>query len=168
MLGFHLFQLYLQFGKGRSCIRVFQPAKCHYFVPVKSQKICAWLGKRYLVCHLHRLRFPRRDFNLTFTLHNIFYWFDWSVEQADSHFKLAQASHLTRNFLQIRKCRKLGQRFPVRTNFRPISWNILECFHVTSRRPYWCSKTMKRRPCWCPKLILFSYVNAFFCTNKFT
>ena len=27
----------------------------------------------------------------------------------------------------------------------------IECFHMTSRRPYWCSKTMKRRPCWCPK-----------------
>ena len=24
-------------------------------------------------------------------------------------------------------------------------------FHVTSRRPYWCSKTMKWRPCWCTK-----------------
>ena len=22
---------------------------------------------------------------------------------------------------------------------------------MTSRRPYWCPKTMKRRPCWCPK-----------------
>ena len=27
----------------------------------------------------------------------------------------------------------------------------IECFHMTSRRPYWCPKTMKRRPCWCPK-----------------
>ena len=25
---------------------------------------------------------------------------------------------------------------------------------MTSRRPYWCPKTMKRRPCWCPKTIL--------------
>ena len=25
---------------------------------------------------------------------------------------------------------------------------------MTSRRPYWCHKTMKQRPCWCPKLIL--------------
>ena len=25
---------------------------------------------------------------------------------------------------------------------------------MTSRRPYWCSKTMKRRPCWCTKKIL--------------
>ena len=24
----------------------------------------------------------------------------------------------------------------------------MERFHMTSRRPYWCSKTMKRRPCW--------------------
>ena len=28
---------------------------------------------------------------------------------------------------------------------------IIEYFHMTSRRPYWCPKTMKRRPCWCPK-----------------
>ena len=27
---------------------------------------------------------------------------------------------------------------------------LIECFHMTSRRPYWCPKTMKRRPCWCP------------------
>ena len=26
---------------------------------------------------------------------------------------------------------------------------------MTSRRPYWCPKTMKRRPCWCPKPILW-------------
>ena len=31
----------------------------------------------------------------------------------------------------------------------------IECFHMTSRRPYWCPKTMKRRPCWCPKPILW-------------
>ena len=28
---------------------------------------------------------------------------------------------------------------------------IIECFHMTSRRPYWCPKTMEGRPCWCPK-----------------
>ena len=27
----------------------------------------------------------------------------------------------------------------------------IEHFHMTSRRPCWCSKTMKRRPCWCFK-----------------
>ena len=40
------------------------------------------------------------------------------------------------------------------------SINIIECFHMTSRRPYWCPKTMKRRPCWCPKLILWE-LNSF-------
>ena len=49
----------------------------------------------------------------------------------------------------------------------------IECFHVTSRRSYWCPKTMKRRPCWCLKtnpvgVELFSCANAFFCSNKFT
>ena len=29
-------------------------------------------------------------------------------------------------------------------------------FHMTSQRPYWCSKTMKRRPCWCLKPILWT------------
>ena len=36
----------------------------------------------------------------------------------------------------------------------------IECFHMTSRRPYWCPKTMKRRPCWCPKLVLWE-MNSF-------
>ena len=31
---------------------------------------------------------------------------------------------------------------------------------MTSRRPYWCPKTMKRRPCWCPKPILWE-LNSF-------
>ena len=31
----------------------------------------------------------------------------------------------------------------------------IERFHMTSRPPYWCPKTMKRRPCWCPKPILW-------------
>ena len=37
----------------------------------------------------------------------------------------------------------------------------IECFHMTSRRPYWCPKTMKRRPCWCPKPVpweLYSFL----------
>ena len=37
---------------------------------------------------------------------------------------------------------------------------VIECFHMTSRRPYWCPKTMKRRPCWCPKPILWE-LNSF-------
>ena len=36
----------------------------------------------------------------------------------------------------------------------------IECFHMTSRRPYWCPKTMERRPCWCPKPILWE-LNSF-------
>ena len=37
---------------------------------------------------------------------------------------------------------------------------LLECFHMRSRRPYWCPKTMKRPPCWCPKPILWE-LNSF-------
>ena len=40
-----------------------------------------------------------------------------------------------------------------------IHW-LIECFHMTSRRPYWCPKTMKRRPCWCPKRVLWE-LNSF-------
>ena len=38
--------------------------------------------------------------------------------------------------------------------------NPIECFHMTSRRPYWCPKTMKLRPCWCPKPVLWE-LNSF-------
>ena len=40
-------------------------------------------------------------------------------------------------------------------NARSSPWQCIECFHMTSRRPYWCPKTMKRQPCWCPKQILW-------------
>ena len=36
----------------------------------------------------------------------------------------------------------------------------IECFHMMSRPPYWCPKTMKQRPCWCPKPILWE-LNSF-------
>ena len=36
----------------------------------------------------------------------------------------------------------------------------IECFHMTSRRPYWCPKTIKRRPCWCSKPVLWE-LNSF-------
>ena len=36
----------------------------------------------------------------------------------------------------------------------------MKCFHMTSRRPYWCPKTMKRRPYWCPKPIFWK-LNSF-------
>ena len=36
----------------------------------------------------------------------------------------------------------------------------IECFHMTSRWPYCCPKTMKRPPCWCPKPILWE-LNSF-------
>ena len=36
----------------------------------------------------------------------------------------------------------------------------IECFHMTSRWPYWCSKTMKRRPYWGTKTILWE-LNSF-------
>ena len=41
----------------------------------------------------------------------------------------------------------------------------IERFHMTSRRPYWCFRTIKRRLCWCSKPILWE-LNAFFCSNN--
>ena len=37
---------------------------------------------------------------------------------------------------------------------------FIECFHMTSRRSYWCPQTMKWQQCWCPKLILWE-LNSF-------
>ena len=36
----------------------------------------------------------------------------------------------------------------------------IECFHMRSRRPYWCPKTVKRRLRWCLKPILWE-LNSF-------
>ena len=44
-----------------------------------------------------------------------------------------------------------------------IAWRYgghIEGFHMTSRRPYWCPKTMKPRPCRCPKQVLWE-LNSF-------
>ena len=50
--------------------------------------------------------------------------------------------------------------------------HIIECFHVISRRPYWCPKTMKRRPYWVSqtspmRVELFSYANEIMPTLSF-
>ena len=54
-----------------------------------------------------------------------------------------------------------------------ISWHssTIERFHMTSRRPYWCTKTMKRRPLLVCQanpvgVEVFPYVNTFFCSNN--
>ena len=38
--------------------------------------------------------------------------------------------------------------------------NAIECFHMTSRGPFWFPKTAKRRPYWCPKPVLWE-LNSF-------
>ena len=51
----------------------------------------------------------------------------------------------------------------------------VERIHMTSRRPYWCSKTIDRWPTVAMLVYqedpvgveLFSYLNAFFCSSKF-
>ena len=61
--------------------------------------------------------------------------------------------------LQYKKYKMLKKNFKTLLFMRLCSKNI-ECFHMTSRQPYWCPKTMKRRPCWCPKPILWEF-NSF-------
>ena len=45
---------------------------------------------------------------------------------------------------------------------KDLSTDVNECwpFQITSRRPYWCPKTIKRRPCLCPKPVLWEW-NSF-------
>ena len=51
-----------------------------------------------------------------------------------------------------------GAQFHILT--KNAASRLIECFHMSSRRPYWCPKTMKRQPCWCPKRILWE-LNSF-------
>ena len=53
------------------------------------------------------------------------------------------------------KKRKKKERNLVMGKIFASSLGPIECFHMTSRRPYWCPKTMKRRPCWSPKSVLW-------------
>ena len=41
----------------------------------------------------------------------------------------------------------------VLSSFFSCTAACIECFHMTSWRPYLCPKTMRRRPWWCPKPI---------------
>ena len=47
MLVFHLFQLYCQVRKRRPCVRVFQPAQFHYFVPVITQNYAWYVEQQF-------------------------------------------------------------------------------------------------------------------------
>ena len=46
-------------------------------------------------------------------------------------------------------------------------FSSIECFHMMSRRPYWCPKTTKRRPYWCPKPILREFTSFLMQTLSF-
>ena len=63
---------------------------------------------------------------------------------------------LAEMYSKHRKYSKSSNKFNKETRILIISCIIgsvypIECFHMTSRRPYWCPITMKRRPCWCSK-----------------
>ena len=47
-----------------------------------------------------------------------------------------------------------------RTFYNQVTVARIEFFDMTSRRPYWCPKTMKRQPRWCPKPVLWE-LNSF-------
>ena len=51
--------------------------------------------------------------------------------------------------------------------FELLSASLVEAidrFHLTSRRPYWCTKTMKWRPYWCTvRELALSYSNISYC-----
>jgi hypothetical protein len=45
-----------------------------------------------------------------------------------------------------------------------LSACTIDRFHLTSRRPYWCTKTMKWRPYWCTvRELALSYSNISYC-----
>ena len=104
----------------------------------------------------------------------------WRESRLLNKFHKLFGSSVWRTELDITNCRlNVGQRSPdswpivglrncssqlltSNQTFRPKSggFNVIECFHMTSRRPYWCPKTIKRRPCWCSKPILWE-LNSF-------
>ena len=59
----------------------------------------------------------------------------------------------------VRLCKPTGAMdvafSPFRALLRSFANLHIERIHMTSRRPYWFSKTMKRRPCWFSKQILW-------------
>ena len=63
--------------------------------------------------------------------------------------------------LGLKKCEQMPhpRDRAIITGMLRTDW-AMECFHMTSRQPYWCPKTMKGRPCWCPKPILWE-MNSF-------
>jgi hypothetical protein len=45
-----------------------------------------------------------------------------------------------------------------------INYWTIDRFHLASRRPYWCTKTMKWRPYWCTvRKLALSYSNISYC-----
>ena len=70
-----------------------------------------------------------------------------------SFYKTVPCSHTN-----VRTVRPFGMNLT--NDFMVEHFKLIECFHMTSRRPYWFLKTMKRRPCWCPKPVLWE-LNSF-------
>ena len=45
---------------------------------------------------------------------------------------------------------------PLEYSWQDMVTSLIEIFHMTSRRPYWCPKTITRRPFWCFKQVLWT------------
>ena len=65
--------------------------------------------------------------------------------------------------LRIVPCNTTGKEwnYAIYTTFVPLRiMEEIQRFHMTSWRPFWCSKTMKRRQCWWSKQVLLD-LNSF-------
>ena len=49
--------------------------------------------------------------------------------------------------------------------FNLVIFSLTERFHVTSRRPFWHSKTKKPQPYWCIKSVVWEF-KSFLCKNR--
>jgi hypothetical protein len=71
--------------------------------------------------------------------------------------------------LESRPCREIREFTHVRRRRQDHGHqyndiNPIDRFHLTSRRPYWCTKTMKWRPYWCTvRVLALSYSNISYC-----
>ena len=45
---------------------------------------------------------------------------------------------------------------PLEYSWKDMVTRLIEIFHMTSRRPYWCPKTITGRPFWCFKQVLWT------------
>ena len=83
-----------------------------------------------------------------------------SCKTSDTQLLFCQFRFLaTSSSFKITLCKYISFTFTAFL-FLSLKQTSIERFHVTSRQPYWCSKTRKWRPCWCMKPTLWE-LNSF-------